>query len=69
MQIHDLRCSIIADSEQNFIRKEFPLRMGAFPVELRNSYDLNCKYEEWFTCSLSALVLHVYRKAVGSNKL
>jgi len=42
MQIHDLRCSLISENEKNFIEKEFPLRMGEFPIELRNSYNLNC---------------------------
>lgn len=43
MQIHDLRCNLIADNEKNFIVKEFPLRMGEFPIEIRETYNLNCK--------------------------
>jgi hypothetical protein len=34
--------------EKNFIKKEFPLKMGEFQIELKNSYNLNCKKNKFF---------------------
>lgn len=44
MQIHDLRCYILEESDNHIIKNSFPLKLGEVELDVGISYHINCKH-------------------------